>query len=372
MTREHTSGAFWPTPSQHQLLVAALAEPEAAVRAWRLVQPQLDLEHLEPGSFELLPLVHRNLSSGGHDDALMPRLKGIYRRAWVKNHLLLERLKDTVEVLEGARIRSLVVEGPTTAARYYPDAGLRPTSFLQLLVDRESEQHALARLPRARWTLEPGGHTGGSHALSDGEGSGCVLRTSLAYDFVARNGQEYEPLWQGAQPQDAAGCTVLVPCPTDALLASCVMGARHTPARSIQWLADTAMIIRAGGIDWERLIDLGAERSQALRLRHALDYLSALPGVEVPREATTRLGSIGAPRRERFAYACAGASISRLGSLPEIVAEHLVVTSRESSLATITRFPDLLRNRWGLQHGRQVPLAAGRRAVRRLTGKGPA
>lgn len=366
---EHPSGSFWPTPVQQQLLVAALAEPAAAITAWQLLQPQLDFERLEPGSFELLPLVHRNLSSGGYDDALVPRLKGIYRRSWVKNQLLLERLKETVEVLDAAQVRSLVVEGPTTGSRYYADAGLRPTSFFYLLVDEESEQRALARLPRARWTLQPGAHAGGDKTFSDGEGSGCVLRTSLAYDFVASQGSALGPLWQAAEQQNAAGRTVLVPCPTDALLASCVTGARQSPIPSIQWIADATMIMRAGAIDWNRLVEVGAERGQALRLRDALTYVSRLPGVDIPPEPVSRLQSLEVTRRERFAYACAGASTDRLGSLPEIVAEHLAATSRESSLRTVTLFPGRLRDRWGLQRGRQVPLAAGRRAVGRLTGK---
>jgi len=354
---------------QAQLLVAALAKPDAAVRAWELVRPRLDIESLEPGSFELLPLVHRNLVGVGHDDPAMPRLKGIYRRAWVKNQLLFGRLRETAEVLDDARVRFLVIAGPTIAARYYPDVGLRPTSFFQLLVDGGCEQRALARLPRARWSLRPGGVAGGNHVLADGEGSGCIVRTSLAYDFVAPAGTAEEPLWQAAQQQEVVGASVLVPCPADALLASCVMGARRAPIRSVQWLVDAAMIVRAGSIDWERLVELGAGRAQSLRLHEALAYLGGLPGVDVPREVMAQLESFRPTRRERFGYRCAGGSASRLGSLPEIVAEHLAATSGESSLGTIARFPDRLRRRWGLQHGRQLPLAAGRRAVGRLTAR---
>ena len=80
----HPPGAFWPSELQQLLLIAALAEQSTAVEAWQEVRPRISIDELEPGSFQLLPLIYSNLSEARHEDVDLPRLKGIYRRTWVK------------------------------------------------------------------------------------------------------------------------------------------------------------------------------------------------------------------------------------------------------------------------------------------------
>jgi hypothetical protein len=45
------------------------------------------------------------------DDEELPRLKGIYRRAWVRNNLLVKRAAEIGQALEDASVRALLVEG---------------------------------------------------------------------------------------------------------------------------------------------------------------------------------------------------------------------------------------------------------------------
>ena len=62
---------------QAALLRVALDDrPEAAVRSWQELRPSLDVEILEPGSFELMPLVYRNLTGAGVDDPELGRIEG--------------------------------------------------------------------------------------------------------------------------------------------------------------------------------------------------------------------------------------------------------------------------------------------------------
>jgi hypothetical protein len=69
------SGAFWPSPLQELLLTGALAGPQEAVGAWREAAQRFNLDELEPGSFELMPLAYQNLSAAAYeDDALLARL----------------------------------------------------------------------------------------------------------------------------------------------------------------------------------------------------------------------------------------------------------------------------------------------------------
>ncbi|HZT52754.1 MAG TPA: lipopolysaccharide biosynthesis protein, partial [Gaiellaceae bacterium] len=75
--RPRRSRDFRPSPLQRQLLLVALGDPESATEAWASLPPTFSLDDLEPGSFELLPLVYRNLARTRPDEPLLPKLKGI-------------------------------------------------------------------------------------------------------------------------------------------------------------------------------------------------------------------------------------------------------------------------------------------------------
>lgn len=363
-TRTRSRG-YWPTPVQEQLLDAALGDPAGSVAVWRALQPRFSLDELEPGSFELLPLVYRNLSSTEYDDPLLPRLKGIYRRAWVKNNLLLERTKEIGEALRAAGIQALFLEGAVLADRYYPELGLRPTSTTHLLVRADEAAGAVVALERIGWRVRAAsGDYPGWRFLFDDDGNVCVLRTSIAFDFAAAEGAVSDaPLWESAERQAVAGTEVLVPAPTDALLAICVSGARLSPLPRTQWIADAAMVLRGHEVDWRRLVELGQGRGQTLRLRAVFDYLLRLPVPHPPEEVHIRLDEASVTRRERLIYALSSRSIRGLGGVPETTAAHLAATPHESLARALVSLPARFRDRWGLQHTWQVPLAASRRVI---------
>ena len=368
MSRRRT-GRFWPTAVQEELLVAALGDPVDATAAWRRVErrPGFSLDELERGSFELMPLIYRNLTSGGYEGPIMPRLKGIYRRSWVKNNLLLERTRDLAVSLREAGIQALFLEGPLLACRYYPDLALRPTTLVHLLVGEADQAAAVTRLGRVGWSERPGsGAYPGWRFLFDASANIAVLRTSFAFDFVPRGHSVFSTvsLLEAAEKQEAAGTEVPVPSPADALLAICVAGARVGFVPSTQWIVDAAMVLRRGDIDWARLIGIALDHGQALRFREAVDYLRGLPVPEPPAEVRERLAGAAIARRERLIYALASGSIRGPGNVPETLAEHLAATADESLPRVLATYPGRLRARWGLEHAWQLPLAAGRRVCR--------
>jgi len=369
-------GAFWPSQVQRQLLAVALGTGEETLAAWQALRPTLDLDNLEPGSFTLLPLVHRTLAEGGSDDPLLPRLKGIHRNTWVRNNLLLERTGETAGVLEAAGIRPLFIGGTLFASRFFPDLGLRPTAAVELLIDPEHAASTCSRLAGAHWTFRPDITEGpmGPCYFSDAHENLCIVRTALGFDFALAGdvALAHAPLWENAEPQQLrSGGTPLFPAPTEALLVALVLGARRKPTPSIAWILDTVMILRhaADRVDWQRLFDLGLPRGQALRLREALGYVSGLPQVDVPRAVLDRLAATPVSLAERLIYAGGAGSAARLGALPEVVAEQLVESAGLGPAHAITSFPGRLRARWGLRSSSQLPVAAGRRALRHISGR---
>jgi len=350
--------------------VAALAPPRAAAAAWRALRPRFSLDELEHGSFEVLPLVHRNLTLAGGDDPLLPRLKGIRRKTWVANRLLLERTGQAGATLREAGIPALFVDGVTVAVRFYPELGLRPTSFLSVLVDDRHAARALARLADAGWLVRPGAASGPGEIgqLVDTSGNTLALRTRLAVDFVRRRPGEpgrAVALWGTAEHLDVGGVDLLVLSRTEALAAACIAHVRPGAGSRTQWIVDAKMLLGAE-VDWQRLVALASEHGQAARLRDALRYLASLPGPTPPGDVVARLGAVRMTPRERVSYRCTSGSIRGLGALPHYVAEHLAATAQEPPLRVVATFPRHLRDRWRLARTWHVPFAAIKRGARVL------
>jgi hypothetical protein len=363
-------GSFWPSERQLQLLAVALGEGDASVAAWEALRPGFVLDELEPGSFDLMALVHQRLVDAGYDDPLDDRLRGIYRREWLRANVLAERTKEVATVLRDAELGALFVGGAVVAARYYPALGLRPSWYVDVLVREADAPRTLDALTNAGWSAPEADAAIGRWALVDRERIVCVVRTSVAYDFVLPDDptRSEEPLWAGSEPYDLDGVELSAPAPTDTLLAVIVAGARAQATPSVLWIVDAVMILRHAAADWPRLVDLARSRGQALRLHAALAYVSRLPGVAVPPAVLAELAAAPVTRRERLLYALSSGSIRAGGSLPELAARHLAATIDRPAHVTVAGFPAVLRSRWGLETAWQLPLAACRRAGRRLRG----
>ena len=364
------SGNFWPSELAEGLLIAALGNPRDAVDAWQDLVPGFDLEELEPGCFDLLALIYRRLSASGYHDPVLERLKGVYRREWVRANVLLERTKEIATTLQAAHVDALLIEGTPLADRYFSAPGLRPSWFVDVFVAKSTARPALAALAEAGWSAQtpPDLDAAGRWALFNRDRSVCVLRTSLSSDFAVPGGRSdpYAPLWEAAERYDLGGTEILVPEPHWALLATCVFGARWHPRTNLQWIVDAVMILRKETIDVALLAELGRARGQTLRLREALTYLSAFPDVRISEHDLVELDSARVTSRERLGYALAAGSFRSAGSLSSHAASHLAASSGASLAGAAVTFPEYLRREWDVSHRWELPYAAGQRAFRRL------
>lgn len=365
--RSHTPRTFWPTATQRDLLAVAFSEPPSAVEKWSGLRPHFVLDDIEPGDFALLPLVYRNLTAGGHDDALAPRLKGIVRRTWVLNNLVLSSSKDVARALREAGLRAMLVEGPVLAGRFYPDLGMRPSSYFDVLVKASELEEATAPLTALGWQVDAADASWRKdrRVLTNEQGHRMVLRTSLSIDFTGPEGREsaHAPLWESAERLHDEEDEVLVPSRTDCLLALCVIHLRAELVSGPQWVADAKMVLE-GEIDWSRLIAVARGGGQTLRLANALSYLAGVPGPSPPAEVLDELSDEPVSLRQKLVYDCTTARFRATGALPWLVAQHLSEAADESLVRATASFPAHLRDHWGLSHVWQVPVAAGRRAMR--------
>jgi Uncharacterised nucleotidyltransferase len=352
------------------LLAVAFSDPASAVEKWTALRSRFVLDEIEPGVFALLPLVYRRLMEGGYEDSLGPRLKGIVRKTWVLNNLLLEQSNEVGRELRDAGLQAMFVEGPVLAKRFYPDLAMRPSSYFDVLVDSNDVEKALAPLAALGWRADPDVLTPRKdrRGLVNEHGHRGVVRTSLSVDFTGPKGRRraHAPLWDGAERLQDGESDLLVPSRTDCMLAVCVTHARAESISGPQWVADAKMLLE-GDIDWPRLISGARGGGQTLRLTEALAYLADTVGPRPPSDVLEQLSTVRVSRRERFVHECTAGRFRRTGALPRLVAEHLSESADKSLLRAAVSFPAHLRDRWRLSHVWQVPMAAGRRALRLLT-----
>jgi hypothetical protein len=281
------------TPDQELLLKAALMHDDEAVAAWKEWQSRVDLEnHLDQGSFRLLPLLYTILQKKGIDDPLMGKLKGIYRQAWSKNQTLFHEMAPVVKHLQSAGIKTMLLKGAPLSLLYYKNNGARPMADIDVLVPRAQVLQAYRLLNKAGWCsplplTEMDLHFGHAIQLENSAG--------LEFDLHWRpfNGcsNAYESdFWDSALEVVMADVTSLAPNPTNMLFHVIIHGVPWNPVPPIRWIADAVSLMKTPDkiIDWRRLINLAEKHHVGLRLKVGLRYLHDKFQSPIPEEIMQR------------------------------------------------------------------------------------
>ena len=266
------------TIQQELLLKAALLSGEEALDAWRKWQEKIDWEdHLDQGSFRLLPLIYTNLHKQGLDDPVMGKLKGIYRNAWSKNQTLFHEMAKVIEYLQNAGIKTMLLKGASLSLNYYKNNGARPMADIDVLVPLKQARVACELLQKAGWTS--------ALPLTEldliyGHAIQLNNRFNKEFDLHWRpfNGcpDAYEKdFWDGALPVKISNVDSLAPNPTDMLFHVIIHGMAWNPIPPIRWIADAITLINSRDftIDWQRLISTAQKNHLNLRFKNGLQYL---------------------------------------------------------------------------------------------------
>ena len=370
------AGSFWPNDRQKLLLRAALMGGDASAEAWQRVRPAFDLDDPDHASQALLPLVYRQLDRLGIDDSGLPKLRGIYRRTWYMNQLLLDRLKETVEAVGDGGGDPLVVSSWELPLRYYGDLGLRSVAALHLLVRPDHVARAARALSEQGWAgpLEPtesflrSTHNG---RYDRANGDRCLLYWRLFHEFSdPGRGREAEDLWERPIDLELRGVPARALSPTDELLNLFVGGARMSRWPSVTWVADAITVMRAPDsvIDWERLVRQARHLRATLRVHDAASFLRRELDAPVPAEVLDELREARTSRREVLAHRAGGTRMGPLGPTPDTLTRFLRLTADVSVPRALAGLPTFLRDEWGLERRSQVPFAILRKGVAKVAG----
>lgn len=382
MTHFQQTNISWPTPEQELLLGAALWQGEQARQAWQAWQAKIDWDkHLDPDSYHLMPLLFHNLSSHQIEDPILPKLKGIYRMVWYKNHRALHHLASVLQTFRQAAIQTMLVKGTALAVAHYANYGLRPLSSFEVLVPPAHVVDAIALLQQSGWQLEP---------WCTHRPVSILLETQVRLTFTntdtikpnlhlywrvlqeSRNANADEHFWQTAQATEVNAVPTLTLSPTDQLLQICADGSLSSKDVSISWIADALTILQAAPsvIHWQLLLTLARERLLVLPLREALTYLHGVFAAPIPIPVLRTLQSNATARMERWEawYLASGYRHRPWGDIPFFWFDYLRSRRRIANHNILWGFIQYLQDRAKAPHLWQLPfsllLACGRRVGR--------
>jgi hypothetical protein len=279
---QRKAGTFLPTFDQHHLLRASLLRDPALVREsfehWKSL---VAIDAVEQGSMRLLPLLYRNLKRLGIDDALLPRLKSVYRQVWFRNQLILEHGRRALQALSAAGIPAVTLKGAALVETVYDEPALRPMEDYDVLVPREHFRRAVEAMLAADWVFHP--------PLCDPEPHFVFQH---AVGFRRDGGGELDLHWSamGLPRNFSIGDEARTLTPADQLLQICTHATRFNPdIPPIRWAADAFLLLASAPFPWDALIERARARRLSLVMLRTLEYLR--DGLEVanPEHVMTSL-----------------------------------------------------------------------------------
>lgn len=296
---------FWPTPAQALLLDVCLHRlPETAAQSWKKWTARVNLDDLDPASFQIIGLVSLRLVELGVDDPDSVRIKELHRHRWTQNQGALRGKTALLRSLQRVNIPTMLLGGAALARTVYPEASARGLSDTRIAVPASEVTRALQALEEEGWSapaFDP--------VRSLKHSAGCVLihpthgEAMLHWRVLPRynrNGQE--AWWRAAQDFAYEQTPTHIPGPADHFLYACESGLRFPSG--LQWLADCTFLIRRSGLrlDWLRIIKQADRFQLSLHTRGTLVYLRRHYEDSIPPEIIAEFGRASVSLENRIDY----------------------------------------------------------------------
>jgi len=309
--RDHRNHCIVPYPSEKQLVLlkSALLTGSEALKAWETWSSSWDMEEtLDHGSFRLLPLLYRNLSSLMVKHPGMTVLKGIYKQAWYRNQKLFSDAAEVIRRIQDAGVEVMLLKGTALLLEYYRDMGVRPMADLDIMIPRPQAEMTIAVLQSHGWEAEFPHYLaynmryGRSMMFRNAEGFECDVHWSPLFESVSDT--DADDFWREAADLKFKGMDVKALCSADALLHTLVHGLKWNPEPPIRWVADAVTILRAADrpIDWQRFVAKVRQYKVLIQVRKALVFLQQEFAVAIPDAVLQELAASRTTLAERMIY----------------------------------------------------------------------
>jgi len=363
--------------TQIALLRAAFLKGRDAREAFQTWQSATDLNRLPPDQYALLPMLYHNLAQMGIDHPWLGRLKGIYRKTWYANQMMLQEAEKVSLILADACISVMLADdAPLTLAAC--SNRLRPISTLtvivpiervwetgRILVDRFWRPHGALQHTCGEWQA---GITGLRFCSDDG-------RWVIVYGHAM-------PFWPSDEVNNAAwGRALHIPNhsflavgPTDQLIRSC-RSATLPGSNALISLANVAILISSGkvselsdgitatdqedeGIDWAIAWRMAQTCYTAGAMKLSLACVAEVLEADAPANFLIQLNEIPISPLERlegYPKTSSYAGISRIQALRRVYADYYRTVTAGGLTHDTGKFSSFLLHRWGLASRWQIP-----------------
>lgn len=293
--------SWQPTPEQECLLEACLESGDRAEKALQVWLGSLDLQRIDGATYRLLPLLAARGLPDGVDPEVRALIRGVYRRTWYHNTLLLGEAGKLAALLGAAGIPTMLIKGSALTVQHYRDIGTRPMGDLDLAVPTESARQALELLFAQGWTQNAIYRSRSlelfaeplfcfQHALGIRNANGIEI--DLHWHVFAQNldPDSDAETWRTASRITHRGSSFLVPTTHEHLLLVLTHAVRWGPTRPIRWVADAITLIRtAPDLDWDGFVAVAVRRGHVGTAHELLAYLASRFRVEVPSRVLASL-----------------------------------------------------------------------------------
>src|ERR1700690_1211616 len=199
--------SWLPSHNQELLLKAALRSDQAGREAWQAWNSIVDLNHLDPGSQRLLPLLYRNLKTQEIDHPWVSEFRKRYLDTWAKNRILFGKISPLLQSFRDKDIETLVLKGAALTICYYKDYGLRPMDDFDFSVPFQRVHEAIELVRKMDWMPDlksPDQLLAASIPILHGvhfknpEGYGLDLHWHVLHECLSPEADQN--FWEGAAP----------------------------------------------------------------------------------------------------------------------------------------------------------------------------
>jgi hypothetical protein len=308
------------------------------------------------------------------NDAEIPVLRGIYKKTWYKNHILLNRFAELAGSFSEKSIAVMPLAGMASLITVYRDLGLRPVNELVLAI-RPDQAHSSFRVAEELGYVPVGGSLGkfcdrGSAFFEIQEGIVLELRCNFFSHIAYRDkGGVCRFEKKNIRFQNLE---IPVMGPTDMLFYALTQGSLWQTAEPMVWIADAATIIQQNNIEWERLLHHARSTFTIPALRRPLAFLNEILNIPVPKSVMQKLSRMPVTKPDRLIHQihwCSPGSAPHLHPFWEDLFRYHPIPHRPIWwLGLIEILPDYALKRWKLKRGRLIYfhiLAKGLRKVLR-------
>ena len=312
-------GGCWPTHLQELVLDAALGDRDQAGSAFAEWVAASGFDEIETGSFRVLPLVAHNLEQHGINTEWSQQLRGILRRSWYENQVMLHATLPAVDTLHAAGIDVVVLKGAALGVLAYPGIGVRPMDDLDVLVPEDQRGRCTPRPARRRLGTRRRAAAAARRRAPEpflrfrhgapllGPGGFDLDLHWHAADAWCWHGAD-RGLWAATRTFELQGRRVRALGVGDDLLHTCVHGLHWNPIPPMRWVADAVTLMRSQHIAWPELVARARQLYVEPQLGLAFAYLVRRFDAPIPEWV---IGALGERRAGYFERAWLGALLDR-------------------------------------------------------------